>query len=106
MTIHKGEQYYIAFEVKVDEDTATPENVDRVRIKVGNYLCQYPNGELIYDSSGEQWLYPLSEEESFQMYAGKRMAEVAVMIGEEIFKSDIFYVDVMNSIITERWTDE
>ena len=105
MNIHKGEQYVIPFEVTVGEDAVTPASVDGVRIQIEDRLCEYPNGELEYDTEDGTWLYPLTEEQSSSLYAGERKAQVAVKYGDDIVMSDIIRVVVMDSIIKRKWTE-
>lgn len=50
MNIHKGEQYAIPFAIKVGDDDVTPENVSGVRIQIGDLMCEYPDGQLQFDS--------------------------------------------------------
>lgn len=105
MNIHKGEQYAIPFEVTVGTDSVTPETINGIRIQLGDRLCEYPDGELEYDSENSAWLYPLTEEQSATMLAGKANAQVAVKYGEDIVMSDVLNVSVQSSIIKRRWTE-
>ena len=106
MNIHKGEQFLIPFEVKIDSDIVAPSDVDKLRIQVGDRLLEYPNSGLDYDDEDNVWLYPLTEEQSLSMYSGKRKAQVSVMLNDSIFDSDVFDIDVKDSIITKRWTND
>lgn len=103
MNIHRGEQFVIFFDVFVGDRRATDETVDGIRIKLGNRMLEWPNGDLAYDSENMAWRYPLTEEQSSAMYSGQKMAQVAVMIGDAILMTDVIGVVVKNSIITERW---
>lgn len=105
MTIQKGEQYAIPFEVTVGNDAVTPETVDGIRIQLGDRMCEYPSGELEYDSENSAWLYPLTEEQSTTMLAGKVNAQVAVKYGDDIVMSDVLNASVQSSIIKRRWTE-
>ena len=105
MNIHKGEQYEIPFAIKVGDDDVTPENVSGVRIQIGDLMCEYQKGQLQFDSVGGTWMYPLTEEQSYQMYAGVMPAQVALKYGDDIVMSDIITVSVRDSIIQKRWTE-
>lgn len=105
MNIHKGEQYFVPFEIAVGGDAVTPASVDGVRIQIENRLCEYPNGELEYDTEEGTWLYPLTEEQSSSLYAGERKAQVAVKYGDDIVMSDVIKVAVKDSIIKRKWTE-
>ena len=104
MDIRKGEQYAIPFEITVEGTPVTPEDCDGVRIQVGDRMCEYPGGDLTYDSEDGVWLYPLTEEQSRAMFPGDRKAQVAVKYGDDIVMSDPQKITVKNSIITRRWT--
>ena len=86
VNIHKGEQFIIPFEVKIGEDLATPENIDGLRIKVVDKLCEWPDGELEFDAVNNVWQYPLTEAQSLLFMAGTRKAQVSVMVGDMILK--------------------
>ena len=103
MEVHQGDQYLIPFAITVDGEAVTPDNVDGVRIQVDKTLHQWPEGELEYDSETEAWMFPLTEQESLVMLAGKCPAEVAVLRGQDIRKGDTFELNVKRSIIRKRW---
>lgn len=105
MVIHKGEQFIVPVEVKIDDTSVAPEDIDGLRIQIGDRLCEWPDGELEYDSDNAVWNYPLTEEQSMTMYAGQRKAQISVKIGDAILNTDVFNIDVKDSIIKRRWTD-
>lgn len=104
--IHKGEQFAIPFEVKIGEDIAMPEDIDGVRIKVFGKLRSWPDGELTYDAEENAWLYPLDQDQTRGKLPGASEAQVAVKIGNDIIKTDVFGIEVKNSIIMEPWNDD
>ena len=105
MNIHKGEQYAIPFAIKVGDDDVTPENVSGVRIQIGDLMCEYPDGQLQFNTEEGTWLYPLTEDQSYSMYAGVMPAQVALKYGNDIVMSDIITVSVKDSIIKRKWTE-
>lgn len=105
MTIYKGEQFTIPFNITNDGVAVTPEDVDAVRIKIGNKLCEWPNGDLEYDSENELWLYPMTENESFGFSSGLEKVQIAIKIGNDFLKTDVFKISIRDSIITERWSN-
>ena len=105
LIIHKGEQFAIPFEVKIGDDTATPENIDGLRIKVFGRLQEWPNGDLTFDSEENVWLYTLAEDQTRGILDGPKPAQVAVKLGENILKTDVFELEVKNSIIMEPWNN-
>lgn len=104
LIIHKGEQFVVPVEVEVNGQNVSPDDVDGIRIQIGDRLCEWPDGELDYDMEEETWLYPLTEAQTMSMYAGQRKAQIAVMIGDAILETDVFGIDVKESIIKKRWT--
>lgn len=105
MIIHKGEQFAIPFEVKIGDAIATPDNIDGLRIKVLGKLQEWPGGGLTFDSENNVWLYPLAESQTRGIMDGAKPAQVAVKLGDNILKTDVFDLDVKNSIIMEPWSD-
>lgn len=106
VNIHKGEQFIIPFEVKIGDDLATPDNIDGLRIKIVDTMHEWPDGELSFDDENDVWEYPLAEAQSAAFLAGTRKAQVAVRIGDVILKTDVFQLNVKDSIITERWDND
>ena len=106
LIIHKGEQFSIPFDVKINDVIATPEDIDGVRIKVFGKLRSWPDGELTYDAEENAWLYPLDQDQTRGKLPGASEAQVAVKIGNDILKTDVFGIEVKNSIIMEPWNDE
>ena len=104
--IHKGEQFSIPFDVKINDVIATPEDLDGVRIKVFGKLREWPDGELTYDDEENAWLYPLDQDQTRGKLPGASEAQVAVKIGNDILKTDVFGIEVKNSIIMEPWNDD
>ena len=101
--IHQGEQILIPFEIKLNGDAVTPADVDGIKIKVINRTCKYPDGDLIWNDEDDTWDYPLTQEQSFDLSARPSEAQISIKIGSSIIPSDVFSVDVRNSIIKELW---
>lgn len=106
MDIKKGEQFLLPFEITLGDTPATPENIDGLRIKVVNRLCEWPNGEITYGDENGVWNYPVLQEQSLTFFEGPRKAQVAVRVGNTILKTEVFPINVKDSIIMERWDDE
>lgn len=103
MVIHKGEQYPIHCDVKFRNAIVTPENVDGIRIKIGDRLCSWPDGELSFDAEGNVWDYPLTEAQSLILRAGECPAQISILLDNMIYKTDPFTVTVKDGVIRERW---
>lgn len=105
LIIHKGEQFAIQFEVKIGNKIATPDDIDGLWIKVFGRLHEWPNGGLTFDSDGNVWLYPLDENQTRGILESLTSAQVAVKLGNDILKTDVFELEVKNSIIMEPWNN-
>lgn len=103
MIIHKGEQFSLPFFITKDDDVISDNNVDGVRIKIADTLCEWPNGDLIYDSESQNWLFPLSEDQTLKWSSGMQMAQVAIKIGDNFIKTDNFKINIKESHISEKW---
>ena len=104
LNIQKGAQYIIPFDIKLNGEPVTPEDIDGLRIQIDNKLCEWPEGDLEFDSTDNTWSYPLTEEQSITMFAGERNAQVSVKIGDDILPSCVMKITVSDSIIKKRWT--
>lgn len=103
MVIHKGEQFYILCEATLDGQRVEPDDLDGFRVQIGDRLCEWPDGELEYSQEEQAWLYPLTEEQTYGLCAGKRKIQMSVLIGNEILKTDMETIEVKDSIIKKRW---
>lgn len=103
MIIHQGEQYKMAFDVFLDDVKATPEDIDGLRIKIGDRLLEYPDGELEFDLEMNRWLYPLTSYQTRTLRSETAETQVAARISSDIVMTDVFELDVRKSIIKEPW---
>lgn len=104
MVIHQGEQFKIPFAVTVGDETATPENVDGVRIKIANIVKEYP-GDIEFNETSQTWDFPITEQETLDFMSGTKPCQIGVKVGDDILKTDVFGINVRNSILKEVWSD-
>lgn len=65
----QGDAYSLPIVLRQGDVLITPEMVLALEITVGNLTRTYP-GVLDYDSDGGQWLFPLTQEQTFAFKAG------------------------------------
>lgn len=101
MAIHNGDQYAIPVTVTFGDDNTkiTTDNVDEITIKIGKVPKSYPNGELLFDSEQEEWLYPITKDESDSLKSSSVNFQVRIKIGDNIIHSDVKFINAMYSII-------
>lgn len=102
--IQQGDQYTLPFKIFLpDGSVVASSNVNGVRIQIDDQLKYYPSGGIIYDSTNEEWLFPLTETMTQALSSGKCHGQVGVKVGTEIIYSETFTIDIGASIIKEDW---
>lgn len=104
-TIYKGDQYLISVPISFNGEPVTPENVAGVRVQLDSRLCEWPNGELEFDAGAGTWNYPLLEDQSRLINAGKGKMQVGIRIDDNYLYSAVKDVIISDSIIKKRWGD-
>ena len=104
MVIIQGAQYAIAFTIKTKNgQTITDENVDGVRIALGNQVATYPDGALTYSAEDGAWLFPMTQTNSRALKGQTTGYQCEIRINDEIFPSPIQAVEIKDSMFRERW---
>ena len=105
--IIQGDQYAIPFPVYLGQELVTPDNVEGVRIQLGDTLKEWPddNGDLTYDGDRGVWCWPVTEEQTRAWTAGTRIpAQIGVNLGGGDFRyCPTFHLEIGPNIITEAW---
>lgn len=101
--IHKGEQFLISVPITFNGEPVTPENVAGVRVQLDSRLCEWPDGELVFDEDASRWNYPLIENQTRCINAGTRKMQVGIKINDNYLYSDVKDVVISDSIIKKRW---
>lgn len=75
--IYTGDAYPIRISLLMGGQAVTDEGISRVRIGLGQYIAEWPNGALAYSEG--LWAYPLTQEISTSIPLGKTqfMAQVS-----------------------------
>ena len=103
--IIKGEQYAIPFDI-TDTDTGEPitdEDVDGVRIALGHQVETYPDGNLVYSQEDQQWLFPMSQCNTYSILESEVSYQVQVKIDGEIFSSDKVRTIIGETMFRKEW---
>lgn len=100
--IMQGDKYALPISIRQGDVAITNANADGLRIHVGDLEHRFPDGELIYSSSDSAWMFPLTQEETLNM-GGSESVQAEIIVGENIFRSDVSRVDVGRSIIMTPW---
>lgn len=66
----QGDAYSLPIVLRQGELLITPEMVLRLEITIGNLTRTYP-GVVRYDEENGQWLFPLTQEQTFAFKAGR-----------------------------------
>lgn len=97
----QGDAYDLPIEiVVVDGPAVTPEDVKDVEIVIGSLRKTFVAGEVKFDRTTNEWLFPLSQEETFKFLPTKIRGQVRLhwKTGEiEGYKLDTIDVDESTS---------
>ena len=98
--IYQADQYCIPFKITRDGELITPDNVDAIRIGIGNVVQTYP-GKLTCDGK-ENWLFYLESASSSRMNGNTR-GQVEIKVGNVRQHSPTFAVNVKESMLRGGW---
>lgn len=101
--IMQGDAYPIPVYVKIDGSVATPENIDALRVRIGNMTDEYPNGT-ITEQRGV-WLFPMTQAQSYGLMAGEVPVQAQVMRNGCVIGTAVTTVNVGKSILKGVWGD-
>lgn len=105
MDAMQGDAY--ALSVKIfdgDRKVVTPNDVRDVEMCVGSLRKTYKNHEIIFDGENEknEWKFPLSQEETFDMLPSRVRAQVRVVWASgDVEGIDLGYIHVAESMSKE-----
>lgn len=79
----QGDAYKLPVVLRQGELLITPEMVHRLEITIGNLTRTYP-GAVSYDKENGQWLFPLTQEQTFAFKAGNTSpVQARIKFGDE-----------------------
>ena len=99
-TIIQGEQYAVQIVLTDENNTKiTPDNSDDVKVRIGCIELTSSGGGLTYDSVGECWLFPLTQEQTLGLKNGRVNVQAQYKSGNTVISTPMASVDVGVSII-------
>lgn len=101
--IVQGDQYLLPVKIITNNSTVTPDDVDDIRIQLDNNLKSYSDGEITFNDTTNEWLYPLTEEMTQQFNNVLVPIQVGIKVGTEIMYSATIDINVGQSIIKKEW---
>ena len=104
MTLHQGDQYVIPIEIKNATGVITPDDVDDVRIQIGDERRQYSDGRLTFDAENKQWLFQKKKKKTRTFTASVNM-QVGILVGTDIVYSSVQKIKLERSIIRKDWVE-
>lgn len=104
-TIVKGEAYRVAFTLKDNGTPITPEMVQGVRIALGNQIATYPTGSLTYSAEDGEWLFPMTQKNSYSFMGCEVDYQAQVKIDGEIFSAKKRKIVVEETMFRKEWND-
>lgn len=74
----QGDSYGLKISISSNSKKVTPDDVSDVEITVGIIRKTYTKGEVLYES-GQGWIVPLAQDETFKLPAARVKAQVRVV---------------------------
>lgn len=103
MDIIKGESYRVAFVLRDGNYVLTPEDVDEVRIALGNQIANYPTGTLTFDTEEKTWQFPMTQKNTYSFIGTTVDYQVQVKINDEVFSSKKTPIKIHESMFRKEW---
>lgn len=93
----QGDNLFLAFDITINDEPLDIETIDTIEFVVGELTKYYrTDGEVIYDEDSGVFLFPLSQEETFNFH-GKQKVQVRIkntdgyVIGKVVGNIDVMY---------------
>jgi hypothetical protein len=103
--LHQGDQLVLNIPITFNCKPVTPDNIVGVKIRIADIQHEYPDGELMFDSETQKWLFPLTQEQTLKMQ-GQVDRVVQLNFGGDpatILSSDVETDRISKNIIKEVW---
>ena len=102
--IHSGDQYYLGFSLTHNKKDLSPDDVDGIKLMIGDKEFSYERGEIIYADENNEWKCFLSQD--FTLSLPPRVkAEVQVKFKDSngIKTSEIKTLPISRTLFKEVW---
>ena len=99
----QGDSYNLKVEIlNKDKTPVIPDDVSDVEITVGSLRKTYANNEVTYNEGLGKWLFPLTQEETFNFTPARVKAQVRVVMKSGIVEGvPLGTINVLESISKE-----
>ena len=103
MKIMQGDSYNLPVDVVNDENiVVTPADVVDVEISIGSLRKTYAAGDITYNANAGQWIFPLTQEETFKMIPCRVKVQIRFKwFDGSIEGADLGYIDILESMSKE-----
>ena len=101
--IVKGEQYSVAFLLRANGSAVTPENINGVRIMLGDQMATYPDGALTYSSDDGTWRFPLTQETTYKIVGSEVSYQAQIKIADRIYSRKPQTIKVDDTMFRTEW---
>ena len=99
-TIIQGEAYAVQIVLTDENNTKiTPDNSDDVKVKIGCIELTSSGGGLTYDTVGECWLFPLTQEQTLALNGTRVSVQAQYKSGDTVISTPMASVNIGESII-------
>ena len=99
-TIQQGDQYYLPFIIENDSSSISPEDIDDIRIKVGNVIKKFSSNELLYEN--DTWLFPITQKNSLN-WKGPVKCQIQYKKNNNIITSEEYTIYVKTSMFNDEF---
>lgn len=101
--LHQGDAFALPFTVSSSGTALTPDNCAGLAAALGTYTAEYGAGGIQWDSTNEQWLFPVTAEMSASFGAGDTPFQARAEFSDgSVLHTDVVPVLVKESIIRRR----
>jgi len=103
MDIIKGESYTVPFVIKNDGVPVTNNDVDGVRIRLGNQIAYYPDGTLEFNPEDSTWDFPMTQKNTYSIIGKTIDYQVQVKINGDIHSSKETKIKIEETMFKTEW---
>ena len=99
----QGDGYALSLEIyKANGDPVEPEELEEAQITLGHLTKTFSSGELRYDDETMLWIFPVTQQESFQLPVGCVRVQLRLRwIGGTVEGLDLGHIHVEESVNKE-----
>lgn len=98
MEIMQGDSYGIPITIEFDGGIGTPENLEDVEVVICEIKKTYKEGTLVYDNLTQQYVFPLTQAESFAMATSFGRGQIRIKtVGGDVIGQSLDSIDIKKS---------